>query len=228
MFLYIFPESSLPRSILGTGRMLIQDSRGRQTRLLEPLIIVLAKRGIKPRYLSHAATVLSICFAGAFWAFETTPTLFVLLPAILLLRMVLFACADTLVDQFARQQEPMKTILAIEKLVGDTFLILPFAVVEPFSVPWILAILALVWLVEIRSAFRTTHNRLPGRPGPMNRSGCMIIFALLGLLVWFSTNLSPVLYWFQPIMCLSVVITLFRSNRMSKTFSTSHPLGTLD
>lgn len=208
--------------------MLIQNSGDRQIRLLKPLSTVLAERGIKPRYLSHAATVLSIGFAGTFWTFDTAPTLFVLLPLILLLRIALFACADTLVDQFTRQSEPMKTMLAIERLVGDTLLILPFTVIKPFSPYWILAILALVWLVEIRSAFQTIPNRPLCRPGPMNRSGCMIIFALLGLLVWFSTNLSPVLYWFQPIMCLSAVITLLRSNRMSKSFSNDRPLRALD
>lgn len=208
--------------------MPIQNSGDRQIRLLKPLSTVLAKCGIKPRYLSHAATVLSIGFTGTFWTFDTAPAFFVLLPLILLLRMALFACADTLIDQFARQSEPMKTMFAIEKLVGDTLLILPFTVIEPFSPPWILAILALVWLVEFRSAFQIRTHCPLRRPGPMNSSGCMVIFALLGLLVWFSTNLSPVLYWFQPIMCISAFITLFRSNQMSKTFSADRPLRALD
>lgn len=181
-------------------------------KVLRPAAGAAARAGLTANQVTLGAIALSVGWAIATWLAGGAPVLFALLLAILLARLALNAL-DGLIAREHGQASPLGAWLnEAGDVVSDTAVILPFALVEPFTMPWMLAIAALAAIAELAGMRPLAHGGARCYDGPMGKAGRAVVLAMLGTMVWTAGGLSPVLYWFQPVMCVSLAVTI--RNRM--------------
>ena len=123
--------------------------------LLRPGVAALARLGVTANQVTVAACAISVAL-GALLAFTPTPTLFLLLPAWMLLRMALNAVDGMLAREFGQQSRLGGYLNELTDVIADSALFLPFALVAPFAPAWVVGIV----LLAIPSEYA-------GAPGPM-------------------------------------------------------------
>lgn len=133
--------------------------------------------------------------------------LFGLLPVVLFLRMALNAIDGMLAREHNQQSKLGAYLNEIGDLIADAALIVPFALLAPFTTFWIVAILLLSWLSEYIGVMGITIGASRRYDGPMGKSDRAFLFGALGLAAWAFDGLSPVLFWLQPLLAFALVLT---------------------
>ncbi|MEM1047108.1 MAG: CDP-alcohol phosphatidyltransferase family protein [Pseudomonadota bacterium] len=180
--------------------------------VLRPLVGGLARCGVTANQVTCLAAGISVGYAGLLFAFNGPALLFALLPAVLFIRMALNAIDGMLAREHSQSSRLGAYLNEICDLISDAALILPFSLVSPFSIAWIAAIIGLAWLTEIVGILGSATGGARRYDGPMGKSDRAFVLGLLGVLVWGLGGLSSVFYWFQPLFCLSLAVTV--RNRM--------------
>lgn len=158
---------------------------------------------------------LGLCVA--LWMTDGWALLFGLYPIAFLVRAASSVIAEQLSDELAATKPRSLFVSKAATLAGDTMMVLPLLLVPPFTTYWIAAIIGLVWLVELTIKDQPGVAPAPCSAGPMTACGRAIVFGMLGLLICPGESLSPVFYWFQPIMCISLTVTFIRCRRIGDT-----------
>lgn len=162
-----------------------------------------------------AAFSLGLCIA--LWATGGQALLFGLYPIVFLIRAASSVVSEQLSDDLIGTNPWSSLVTKAAILAGDTMMILPLLLIPPFTTYWIVAIIGLVWLVELAPRNRSGFAPSPCSAGPMTACGRAIVFGMLGFLICLTETLSPVFYWFQPIMCFSLTVTCIRCLRIGDT-----------
>ncbi|MEM8813764.1 MAG: CDP-alcohol phosphatidyltransferase family protein [Pseudomonadota bacterium] len=192
--------------------MSVYDLKPAFQHLLRPLVGTVAKAGITANQVTILTAIASVGYGAALWWTDGDPILFAALPLVLLVRMA-FNAIDGMLAREHGQASALGAILnELGDLIADAALILPFMLVAPFSAPWIVAIVALAWLTECAGIAGALSGSGRRYEGPMGKSDRAVLFGVLGLVIWASAPLSPVFAWAQPVICVSLAVTLI--NRM--------------
>jgi len=171
-----------------------------------------------PHLLAPAIGVaFSLGLCVALWMTNGQALIYGLYPIAFLIRVASSVIAEQLSDDLATTKPRSSGVTKAATLAGDTLLILPLMLVEPFTGYWVVAIVGLVWLVELATRNQTGLTPAPRSAGPMTACGRAIVFGMLGFLICLTENLSPVFYWFQPIMCISLLVTFMRCMRIGNS-----------
>jgi len=170
--------------------------------LLRPFAGRLAVLGVTAGRIALVATVVPVAI-GALLARNPEPALFALVPVWMLVRMA-FETVNGLLVREHGQKAPLGGYPgALAGLVSDAALYLPFALVAPFSLPWIAAIVFLSALAEF--------SGVPGggrsHEGPMGRSDRTLLFGALGALVAAFGTLPAWTWHIQPVSCVLLAWT---------------------
>lgn len=184
---------------------------------LRPMSDLLIRRGWQPLHLAGLTIAFAAGLCAALWISGGQAQLFGLYPVVFLIRAGLSTLSEQLTAALSATGSRPPSDLKFAGLVGDTLLILPFLLVPPFTTYWIIIIIGLVWLVELTISRRTDFAASTCPAGPMTACGRAIVFGMLGFLICMIETLSPVFYWFQPIMCISLTVTLMRCLRTGNT-----------
>jgi len=175
---------------------------------------------IRLRCSSLLAPAIGVAFSlglcVALWMTDGQALLYGLYPIAFLVRAASSVIAEQLSDDLARTKPRSSGVTKAATLAGDTLLILPLMLVQPFTGYWMVAIVGLVWLVELAMRNQTGLTPPPCSAGPMTACGRAIVFGMLGFLICLTESLSPVFYWFQPIMCISLIVTFIRCMRIGE------------
>lgn len=189
----------------------------RPGKLLHPVIGLLIRKRCHPLLPVGIGVAFSISLCIALWMTGGHALLFGLYPLAFLIREASSTVSEQLSDDPARTNSRSFPVTKVATIVSDTTLILPFLLVSPFTTYWIVVIIGLVWLVESTLKDRTGFSGSTCSAGPMTACGRAIVFGMLGFLICLTENLSPVFYWFQPIMCISLTVTFIRCLRIGDT-----------
>ncbi len=152
--------------------------------LLRPLVRRCAQAGITANVVTLAALVISIVIGAILFLWgEGERAWFLLLPLWMFVRMAFNAVDGMLAREFG-QQSPLGAYLnELSDVIADAALYLPFALIAPFSL-W--SIGAVIWLAAL-SEMAGALGPLVGSPraydGPMGKSDRAFIFGALGLAV---------------------------------------------
>ena len=170
--------------------------------LLRPFAGRLAALGVTAGRIALVATVVPVAI-GALLARYPEPTLFALVPVWMLVRMAFDTVNGLLVREYGQKAPLGGYPGALAGLVSDAALYLPFALVAPFSLPWIAAIVFLSALAEF--------SGVPGggrsHEGPMGRSDRTLLFGALGALVAAFGTLPAWTWHIQPVACVLLAWT---------------------
>ena len=104
--------------------------------LLRPLVARLARAGVTANQVTLVAAFVSVAI-GALLVTNPAPALFALVPIWMFLRMA-FNAVDGMLAREHGQKSPLGGYLnEITDVVCDAALYVPFALVAPFSPPWL-------------------------------------------------------------------------------------------
>lgn len=175
--------------------------------LLRPLVGRLAERGVTANQVTLFAALVSVGI-GALLLANPQPALFALVPIWMLLRMALNAVDGMLAREHGQKSALGGYLNEITDVVSDAALYLPFALIAPFSLPWLTAIVLLATLTEFTGVLGVAHGKGRSYEGPMGKSDRALLFGALGALVAGFGTLPDWTWHIQPMACVLLVWTV--------------------
>lgn len=175
--------------------------------LLRPLVGRLAERGATANQVTLFAALISVGI-GALLLANPQPALFALVPIWMLLRMALNAVDGMLAREHGQKSALGGYLNEITDVVSDAALYLPFALIAPFSLPWLTAIVFLATLTEFTGVLGVAHGKGRSYEGPMGKSDRALLFGALGALVAGFGTLPDWTWHIQPMACVLLVWTV--------------------
>lgn len=190
--------------------------------LLRPLVMRLARAGVTANAVTMTAMALSLalgttlCLLG-----RNHPTLFLLLPLWMFLRMALNA-VDGMLARECGQKTPLGAYLnELSDVVSDAALYLPFAFVAPFG--W--ASIGLLIFLSAVSEMAGALGPMVGAPrqydGPVGKSDRAFLFGALGLWLGLAGQLPALTFWLLPAACVGIAVNII--NRIHSGIAASKP-----
>ncbi|MXN50961.1 CDP-alcohol phosphatidyltransferase family protein [Shinella sp. AETb1-6] len=175
--------------------------------LLRPLVGRLAERGVTANQVTLFAALVSVGI-GALLLANPQPALFALVPIWMLLRMALNAVDGMLAREHGQKSALGGYLNEITDVVSDAALYLPFALIAPFSLPWLTAAVFLATLTEFTGVLGVAHGKGRSYEGPMGKSDRALLFGALGALVAGFGTLPDWTWHIQPMACVLLVWTV--------------------
>ncbi|MCD1262745.1 CDP-alcohol phosphatidyltransferase [Shinella sumterensis] len=175
--------------------------------LLRPLVGRLAERGVTANQVTLFAALVSVGI-GALLLANPQPALFALVPIWMLLRMALNAVDGMLAREHGQKSALGGYLNEITDVVSDAALYLPFALIAPFSLPWLTAVVFLATLTEFTGVLGVAHGKGRSYEGPMGKSDRALLFGALGALVAGFGTLPDWTWHIQPMACVLLVWTV--------------------
>lgn len=175
--------------------------------ILRPLVARLAAMGATANQVTVFAALVSVAI-GALLVVQPLPALFALVPVWMFLRMGFNAVDGMLAREHGQQSSLGGYLNEITDVVSDAALYVPFALVAPFSLPWIATIIFLAVLTEFAGVLGVVHGNGRSYEGPMGKSDRALLFGALGLLVAMFDTLPQWTWHLQPMSCVLLIWTV--------------------
>ncbi len=180
---------------------------------------LLVRLGFTANEVTLGTTALC-CILGLEWAFFLVPRrMFLIFPAVLLLRMALNAIDGIMAVEFG-QRSPMGVYLnELGDVVSDACLYLPFL----FLGPWMAVVIVLSVISEMAGTIGVMAGASRRYDGPMGKSDRALVFGALALWLGLGGTLNPAVEcWLPCVVAFLVAVTIV--NRVRKgLFEHAHP-----
>ena len=176
--------------------------------LLRPLVARLASAGVTANQVTVAAALGSVGVAAIVIVYADQRSVFLLLPLWLFVRMGLNAIDGMLAREFAQKSRLGAYLNEICDVVSDAALYAPFAVIAPFGVLGVGAVIFLSALSELAGVLGQTVGASRRYDGPMGKSDRALVFGALGFWVGIAAPLPAWLGWLMALISLLLVITI--------------------
>ncbi|NKC22704.1 CDP-alcohol phosphatidyltransferase family protein [Ochrobactrum oryzae] len=186
--------------------MSVYQLKSRFQNLLRPLVVRLAAGGVTANQVTVAAALVSVIL-GAFLAWSENAAWFALVPVWLFLRMALNAVDGMLAREHGQKSTLGAYLNEIGDVVSDAALYAPFALIAPFTGPWIFAIIFLATLTEFAGVAGASAGASRRYDGPMGKSDRAVVFGVLGAWIAIDGILPQWVFWLQPLLCLLLAAT---------------------
>lgn len=176
--------------------------------LLRPLAASLARARVTANQVTVAACLVSVALAlfVAWRADARWP--FLLVPAWMLLRMAFNAIDGMLAREFGQQSRLGAYLNELTDVVADAALYVPFALVAPFSIWSVGAVVFLATMSEFAGVLGPMVGAARSYAGPMGKSDRAFVFGALGLWIGTSTALPAWAAYVMPLVAVALVVTV--------------------
>jgi CDP-diacylglycerol--glycerol-3-phosphate 3-phosphatidyltransferase len=175
--------------------------------LLRPLVGRLAAMGLTANQVTLVAAIVSVAIGGLLVA-RPEPALFALVPVWMFLRMAFNAVDGMLAREHGQKSALGGYLNEITDVVSDAALYVPFALIAPFSLPWLTAVVFLATLTEFAGVLGAVHGSGRNYEGPMGKSDRALLFGALGALVAGFGTLPAWTWHIQPMACVLLAWTV--------------------
>lgn len=192
--------------------------------LLRPLTRRLAAAGVTANQVTLAAALLS-CAAGVAVALEPEgQAVFWLLPLVLFARMALNAIDGMLAREHGQASTLGMYLNELADVVSDWALILPFALVPPFSAWGVVAFALASSLTEFAGALGIPAGAGRVYAGPLGKSDRAALLGVLAAWIAIGLPLPPApAAWLFPLLALFAALTTVNRVRAGLRLSASAP-----
>ena len=175
--------------------------------LLRPLAALLHRLAITANTVTIAAALGSIAAAaGVAWLADSR-SVFLIVPAWLLVRMALNAIDGILAREFDHKSVLGAYLNEIGDVVSDAALYAPFALIAPFDAFGIGTIVVLSIVTEFAGVLGQAVGASRRYDGPMGKSDRAVVFGILGLWVGLSAPIPPSFSWAVPALAILLTAT---------------------
>lgn len=191
----------------------IYDLKPKFQGLLRPAVGALARAGVTPNQVTVAALLLSLATGAALYAWHGQRWVWLLVPAVLFLRMALNA-----IDGMLAREHDMATPLGavlneLGDVVADAGLYLPFAVLAGVRAELVGLVVLLAVLSEMTGVIGVQIGASRRYDGPLGKSDRAFGFGLLATLVAAGVAPGGWFNWLLLIMALLLVVTVVNRAR---------------
>ncbi|AWH87726.1 CDP-alcohol phosphatidyltransferase family protein [Limnobaculum parvum] len=165
--------------------MTLYDLKPRFQALLRPLLKRLFRAGVTANQVTLAALIASVAI-GVLLFFFPRPTLFLILPVFLFIRMALNAIDGLLAREYNQKSNLGALLNETGDVISDAALYLPFALL-PGATPWLVLLAVLLsTLTEFCGVLAQTIGASRRYDGPMGKSDRALIFGAyaLAIFIW--------------------------------------------
>jgi len=174
---------------------------------LRPLVDMLAANGATANQVTLAAAFLSVAAGGAMAAFPTVGWVFLLLPAVLFIRMALNAIDGLLAREHGQASRLGMYLNELCDVVSDLALILPFALVAPFPAWGVAAFAIAAVLAEFAGVLGVAAGSGRNYAGPFGKSDRALALGVIAVAVATGFALPLIASWIFPAMALLSLVT---------------------
>jgi CDP-diacylglycerol--glycerol-3-phosphate 3-phosphatidyltransferase len=182
--------------------------------VLRPFVGRMAGLGVSANQVTVFACLLSMA-SGVFLLTTHDPRLFVLLPAVLLVRMALNAADGMLAREFGQITRLGVFLNELADVISDTFLYLPLAHVPGVSAFWIWNVVVVSVISEMAGTVAVMADAGRRYDGPLGKSDRALVVGALGFWVGLAGGLpASVAALFPKVMVALIALTVV--NRVRK------------
>lgn len=176
--------------------------------LLRPLVRRLAGAGVTANQVTLLAAALSVALGLLLALRPQQSSLFLLLPALLFLRMALNAIDGMLAREFGQKSALGAYLNELCDVVSDAFLYLPFAFLPHFDATWVWAVIVLGVVSEMAGTVAVMTGASRRYDGPLGKSDRAFVFGALGLAIGLGLQPAPWIQWLFPALSALLVLTI--------------------
>jgi len=187
--------------------MTLYDLKPRFQALLRPLVRRLADGGVTANQVTLAAAIGSVALGILLCCKSHNHALFLLLPVWLAVRMALNAIDGMLAREFGQKSRLGGYLNELCDVVSDAALLLPFALIAPFSQPTVFAVIGLAIVAEYAGVMGPLVGASRRYDGPLGKSDRAALVGALALWIGFGLPLAPWMAWAMPVAALLLVLT---------------------
>ena len=175
---------------------------------LRPLVDMLAANGATASQVTLAAALLSIAAGAAIAAFPDVGWVFLLLPAVLFVRMALNAIDGMLAREHGQSSRLGMYLNELCDVVSDLALILPFALVAPFPAWGVAAFAITAILAEFAGVLGVAAGSGRNYAGPFGKSDRALALGVIAVLIAADLGVSWIAPWIFPAMAALSLVTV--------------------
>lgn len=182
---------------------------------LQPILILLRKKGITANQLTLLALLYSICLGASFFFYLQIPFILLLIPIGLLIRMGLNALDGMMARQFHMQSKLGEILNEMGDIISDLAIILPLVILPNLN-PWIIVTFGfLTMLNEFAGVLGKAITGERRYEGPMGKSDRALLIALFCLFMYIWPTVSVYGNWvFSGGIALLMVSTYARMKKI--------------
>jgi CDP-diacylglycerol--glycerol-3-phosphate 3-phosphatidyltransferase len=181
--------------------------------LLRPLATRLAAAGVTANQVTLAAMILSILTGLLLALSPSDRPLFLLLPAVLFVRMALNALDGMLAREFGQASTLGMYLNELSDVASDLALILPFALVAPFHPAGVAAFGIAAVIVEFAGVLGIPAGAGRNYAGPLGKSDRALALGIIAVIVASGFALPGWFSWIFPLLALLSVVTVINRVR---------------
>jgi CDP-diacylglycerol--glycerol-3-phosphate 3-phosphatidyltransferase len=149
-------------------------------KLMHPLARLLFDDGVRAIHVTSCAGLISVAVGVLVAAFAFHPWVFVLVPIWMILRMLLNAVVAVLISEFGQHSRLGTCAHELSRVVAETALFLPFAVIPKVSMLLVLTVTLLAIFSEFAGLLGPLIKASRRRDGPMTSDLRLLCFGIFG------------------------------------------------
>ena len=174
--------------------------------LLRPSVARIARAGVSANQVTLLAAIVSV-MVGAGILLSDSRQAFLILPIWFLLRMALNAVDGMLAREFGQKSTLGAYLNELGDVVADAALVIPFAIVAPFSPAWVSAVVFLGALSEYAGVMGPLAGAGRRYDGPLGKSDRALAFGALAAWIGIGGPLPQWSAWIMPALALLLAMT---------------------
>lgn len=177
--------------------------------ILRPTAYHLVQYGFSANIVTLFAMVCSLLFGVILFVYHDVPSLFLLLPIWMLLRMILNAMDGIMAKEMGQSTILGAYLNELSDVVSDAALYMPFVLIAPFGWISIFMIIFMSFLSEMAGAMGPMVGAIRFYDGPIGKSDRAFIFGCLGLWYGWFESIPPLLFWMAPLMVFGISVNIY-------------------
>jgi CDP-diacylglycerol--glycerol-3-phosphate 3-phosphatidyltransferase len=149
-------------------------------KLMHPLARLLFDDGVRAIHVTSCAGLISVAVGVLVAAFAFHPWVFVLVPIWMIFRMLFNAVVALLISEFGQHSRLGTCAHELSRVVAETALFLPFAVIPKVSMLLVLTVTLLAIFSEFAGLLGPLIKASRRRDGPMTSNLRLLCFGIFG------------------------------------------------
>jgi CDP-diacylglycerol--glycerol-3-phosphate 3-phosphatidyltransferase len=149
-------------------------------KLMHPLARLLFDDGVRAIHVTSCAGLISVAVGVLVAAFAFHPWVFVLVPIWMIFRMLFNAVVAVLISEFGQHSRLGTCAHELSRVVAETALFLPFAVIPKVSMLLVLTVALLAIFSEFAGLLGPLIKASRRRDGPMTSDLRLLCFGIFG------------------------------------------------